>query len=144
MKLGNLKRIDYHRARFVAECCEKSERFNVFFSCMKRSVSYYEECEDDASDVINLDHIVDKTGFQFASSLEIPESFLMQNWLYDSRHPDENTGGEYLGNQNAEIEQIHNDTVCDTQAVLKHVTDIVGNDSSSKIFHTKIPSWQVI
>jgi hypothetical protein len=67
--------------------------------------------EEDAQSELRLDRIVDLEGFTLRESLLIPDEYLLQQGLYDSRDPDEQTGGEYMGNQHAEFDQFYNDTV---------------------------------
>lgn len=67
--------------------------------------------EEDAQSELRLEHITDLEGFTLQKSLRIPENFLLQQSLYDSRDPDSQNGGEFLGNQHADIDQFYKNTV---------------------------------
>lgn len=110
LKLASLKGNDYYRARYVVDSCGKASGFCVLLASLQKVVSFpndeggEEECE------LWLDRIVDIEGFTLRKSLSIAEECLLQR-LYDSRDPDNQAGGEHLGNQHANLKQFYNDTV---------------------------------
>jgi hypothetical protein len=55
-------------------------------------------CEENREFELQLHHISDLEGFTLRKSLSIPEYFLLSPWLYESRDPDAQNGGEYLVN----------------------------------------------
>ena len=114
LRLANLKGDDYHQARLVADACSKAGDFCVLLASLQKVVTFMndEGGEEDAESDLGLETIVDLEGYILGNSRSIPESFLLQQWLYDSRDPDNQRGGEYMGNQHAEINQTYNDTVC--------------------------------
>ena len=63
--------------------------------------------EDNAECELRINQIVDLELFMLRKSLAISESTLLQQELYDSRDPDQEDGGEYLGNEHADIEQFY-------------------------------------
>ena len=67
--------------------------------------------EENAESRIRLDTVFDLEGFILQNSLGIAENLILQHSLYDSRDPDNQRGGEYMGNQHGEIDQTYNDTV---------------------------------
>ena len=113
LKLGNLKGHDYCRARHVADSCTEAGDFCVLLASLQKVVSFMndEGGQEDAQSELRLDRIVDLEGFMLRKSLLIPEDYLLHQGLYDSRDPDNQTGGEYMGNQHAEFDQFYNDTV---------------------------------
>ena len=57
-----------------------------------------EDCKDEQTSQLKLQNVVDIEGFLLQSNLTIPENFLLQARLYDSRDPDQRAAGEYRGN----------------------------------------------
>jgi hypothetical protein len=113
LKLANLKGDDYYRARYVADSCGEAGDFCVLLASLQRVVTFLndEGGREDEESELRLKRIVDVEGFVLRDSLLIPEDYLLQEGLYDSRDPDNQTGGEYMGNQHAEFDQFYNDTV---------------------------------
>lgn len=113
LKLANLKGNDYYRVRYVADSCREAGGFCVLLASLHKVVTFMndEGGEEDAESELRLNHIVDVEGVVLREALLIPEHYLLQEELYDSRDPDNQTGGEYMGNQHAEFEQFYNDTV---------------------------------
>ncbi|MCJ1243689.1 hypothetical protein MMC30_000886 [Trapelia coarctata] len=111
--LASLKADDYHRARYIVESCEKSGDFCVLFASLQKIVTFDndEGGEENLNSGLRLERIVDKEGFMLREYLNISEDCLLQRGLYDSRDPDSQSGGEYMGNQHAEIEQLYDDRV---------------------------------
>lgn len=70
-----------------------------------------EEMEDEA--VLSLDSLVDPQGFDLfiGSTLRISTDNLLRGESYEDREPDAQRGGNYLGNQYAEIDQFFKDSV---------------------------------
>jgi len=114
-KLTSLKSIDYYRARYVVDSCEKAGNFCVLFANLIRVKIFANDEEgmlaDDEGE-LTLEHIVDIGGFRLRESLPVSEIHL-QDWLYDSstRDPDEQKGGGFMGNSYADIEQLYNNKV---------------------------------
>lgn len=72
--------------------------------------------EDEAREIessLYLTHIVDLEGFNLLvhKSTFIPEGNLLQTGFFHDREPDTQRGGEYWGNQHAEIDKFFNDSV---------------------------------
>lgn len=64
------------------------------------------------SSTINLTQIVDQEGLDISvTQLTIQKSHIIQTSIYANREPDTQRGGEYLGNQHAEVEQTFKDSV---------------------------------
>ena len=72
-------------------------------------------CEDDLeeSEEISLTHIVDLDGFSLSiyKSQTISDTCFLHEMSYNGREPDVQRGGNYLGNQYAEIDQFFKDSV---------------------------------
>lgn len=70
-----------------------------------------EEMEDEA--VLSLDRLVDPQGFDLfiGSTLRISTDNLLRGESYEDREPDAQRGGNYTGNQYAEIDQFFKDSV---------------------------------
>ena len=113
LKLANLKGDDYYRARYIADSCGEAGNFCVLLASLQRVVTFMndEGGREEAESELRLKRIVDVEGFILRDALLIPEYYLLQEGLYDSRDPDHQTGGEYIGNQHAEFDQLYNDTV---------------------------------
>lgn len=110
LKLGCLKGEDFHRARYVAGACGKAGDFYVLLASMERIVTFSnDEGGDDYKQSELLIQVVDMDGSALAR-LKVSENSLVQE-IYDNRNPDVQQGGEYMGNQHAEFEQVYNDTV---------------------------------
>ncbi|KAL9112520.1 MAG: hypothetical protein Q9187_007753 [Circinaria calcarea] len=67
-----------------------------------------EEGEKYAKSSLRLDHVVDLEGYTLGTSLKIPDNIILQHWLYNSRDPDSQTGGQYTGNEYANFDQLYN------------------------------------
>ena len=73
----------------------------------------YEEDERETNSQLYLTHIVDLGGFSLSvhQSLVIDEAFLLEEIFDSDRDPDTQFGGEFMGNQHADINQFYNDSV---------------------------------
>ena len=113
LKLATLKGDDYYQARFVADACNNVGEFCVLLASMVLIETWLNDDggEDEKTFQLKVNNIVDLEGFVLQQGLNIPETFLLQDRLYKSRDPDERTGGEYMGNQHAEIDEVYRDTV---------------------------------
>ena len=114
MKLAALKGDDYYRTQFVADACSKDGGFHVLLAHMQKLITRPndEEYEDSEESKLSLERIVELQGFELQTSLKISEDCVLQQTdLYNNRAPDEQMGGEYLGNQHAEIDHFYSDTV---------------------------------
>ena len=71
------------------------------------------EDENEESEEISLTHIVDLDGFNLSiyGGLTISDTCLLHDMSYNDREPDVQQGGEYTGNQYAEIDQFFKDSV---------------------------------
>ena len=71
------------------------------------------EEENEESKEISLTHIVDLDGFNLSiyKSQTISDTCFLHEINYINREPDVQQGGNYLGNQYAEIDQFFNDSV---------------------------------
>lgn len=101
-KLVSLKSIDYYRARYVVDSCERAGNFCVLFANLTRVKTFGDDeqgkLEDDEERLI-LEHIVDIEDFRLRESLPVSELHLLQDWLCDSRTrtPDEKKGWRISG-----------------------------------------------
>ena len=113
LKLTSLKGDDYYKARSIVDACNNFGEFRVLFASMENVVTFMngEGGEDEKTSQLELHNIVDLEGFILQPFLVIPEDFLLQAELYDSRDPDQRNGGEYMGNQHADFDEHYKDTV---------------------------------
>lgn len=114
LKLAYLKGDDFYRARHVAQSCEAHGKYYMLLGNMEMCITDQnseEEMEKEA--VLSLDHIVDPQGFNLliASTRTISTTNLLRGESYEDREPDTQRGGNYLGNQYAEIDQFFKDSV---------------------------------
>lgn len=113
INLASLKGVDYPRACFVVDCCRETNRFNVFFASLQKVVTIaVEEEEEIEQSRLQIKHVVHSGGFRPPGALDMSDSLLIHNNLYNSRHPDVDIGAQYLGNQYSDVKQIYKDTVC--------------------------------
>ncbi|KAL8861958.1 MAG: hypothetical protein Q9178_001828 [Gyalolechia marmorata] len=113
LKLAHLKGDDFYRARHVARSCEAHGGYYMLLGNMEMCITNQnseEEMEDEA--VLSLCRIVDPQGFNLLihSTLGISTANLLRGQSYENREPDVQRGGNYLGNQYAEIDQFFNDS----------------------------------
>ncbi|KAI4287667.1 MAG: hypothetical protein L6R35_003073 [Caloplaca aegaea] len=113
LKLAYLKGNDFYRARHVAQSCEAHGKYYMLLGNMEMCITdpnSEEEMEKDS--VLSLDHIVDPQGFNLliASTRTISTTNLLRGESYEDREPDTQRGGNYLGNQYAEIDQFFKDS----------------------------------
>lgn len=113
LKLANLKGDDYYRARYIVDACSSAGELCVLLASMQKVVSLVnsEKGEESTSSELGLVRIVDLEGFPLGESVGISELFILQEWLYESRDPDSQHGGQYLGNRYADIDRSYDDTV---------------------------------
>ncbi|KAL8924487.1 MAG: hypothetical protein Q9172_002652 [Xanthocarpia lactea] len=114
LKLAHLKGDDFYRARHVARSCEAHGEYYMLLGNMEMCITNQnseEEMEDEA--VLSLCRIVDPQGFNLLihSTLSISTANLLRGQSYENREPDVQRGGNYLGNQYAEIDQFFNDSI---------------------------------
>ncbi|KAL8754030.1 MAG: hypothetical protein Q9199_004627 [Rusavskia elegans] len=113
LKLAHLKGDDFYRARHVAQSCEAHGKYYMFLGNMEMCITNQnaeEEMEDEA--VLSLDRLVDPQGFDLfiGSTLRISTDNLLRGESYEDREPDAQRGGNYTGNQYAEIDQFFKDS----------------------------------
>lgn len=116
LALANLKGDDYYRAQHIALGCAEHSEYQLLLANIERRVPDPNDestGEEDYSISLNLTHIVDREGLKLSlpGCLAIPESFLIFNPYSEGRDPDQQRGGEYAGNQHAEIDRFHSNSV---------------------------------
>ena len=114
LKLAHLKGDDFYRARHVARSCEAHGGYYMLLGNMEMCITNpnsEEEMEEEA--VLSLCRIVDPQGFDLftRSSISISTDNLLRGRSYENREPDVQRGGNYMGNQYAEIDQFFKDSV---------------------------------
>ncbi|KAL8907098.1 MAG: hypothetical protein Q9171_006003 [Xanthocarpia ochracea] len=114
LKLAQLKGDDFYRARHVARSCEAHGGYYMLLGNMEMCITNpnsEEEMEEEA--VLSLCRIVDPRGFDLSirSNVGISTDNLLRGRSYENREPDVQRGGNYLGNQYAEIDQFFNDSI---------------------------------
>jgi len=112
LSLAYLKGQDYHRAQCVAQSCAAHGGLYLLFGNMEMSWTYDVDDEDDKIKSLGLFTRVNLDGIQINKDvLVIPEEMVLNGTDYEHRHPDIEKGGEYMGNEHAEIEQFFKDSV---------------------------------
>lgn len=109
LELSSLKREDFFRAQHVANACDGG--FIALLASMEKVVPL-PVCDGwDGEAELNLQRICSLNGLALATSLGISEDNLLQESLFEYRDPNEQSGGEYMGNENAELNQYYYDSV---------------------------------
>ncbi|KAL9005009.1 MAG: hypothetical protein Q9188_002190 [Gyalolechia gomerana] len=114
LKLAQLKGDDYHRARHVAQGCAAHGEFYVFLANMELCITDPNgEEEEEAQSALSLCHVVDLEGSDLSmyNTMDISGTLLLHGTSYTDRQPDIQRGGNYLGNQYAEIDQFFKDSL---------------------------------
>ncbi|KAM5347057.1 hypothetical protein ACJ41O_010062 [Fusarium nematophilum] len=103
-------------ARYLADSCARHGRFYLFLAQLEMYDSW-PNCEEGENEWnhtrgMYLHHVCNLEGFE-VSPLQgnIAETSLLCPISYDQRDPDTRAGGDYLGNQHADIEETYSDTV---------------------------------
>ncbi|KAM5365756.1 hypothetical protein ACJZ2D_010825 [Fusarium nematophilum] len=116
LRLSSLKGKDYQHARYLADSCARHGRFYLFLAQLEMYDSW-PNCEEGENEWnhtrgMYLHHVCNLEGFE-VSPLQgnIAETSLLCPISYDQRDPDTRAGGDYLGNQHADIEETYSDTV---------------------------------
>lgn len=122
LKLSNLKGHDHARVRTVQDACRANGDFYVFLANLETVETWPDDDvvsggdgDEDAEGVdwdLRLRRVLDLEGHPLsATALCISASLLIQSYMFSGRDPDRQTGGEYTGNQHADIDRYYNDTV---------------------------------
>ncbi|KAL8938341.1 MAG: hypothetical protein Q9216_003942 [Gyalolechia sp. 2 TL-2023] len=113
LRLAQLKGDDYHRARHVAQGCAAHGKFYVLLANMEMCMTDRNcEEEEEVESQLILCRVVDLQGSNLSmyNAMNISDEFILHGSSYDDRQPDVQRGGNYLGNQYAEIEQFFKDS----------------------------------
>lgn len=114
LMLARLKGDDYHRARHVAQSCAAHGEFYTVLANMSMHITDPNDVkEEPEKSELLLSHVVDLEGSNLSiyDSLKISDTFLLGGISYSGREPDVQRGGNYTGNQYAEIDQFFKDSV---------------------------------
>lgn len=112
---ARLKGEDYYRVHHVAQGCAVHGEFDVLLANM--SMHMHDPNDEDEGREIEsglfVSHIVDPEGSDLSVYEDLPilETLLLREMFYSDREPDSQSGGNYWGNQDAEILQWFNDRV---------------------------------
>ena len=114
LQMSNLKGDDYYRCSQLDRACHSNGAFHVFLSPLELTVTRIndEGYEEEGNEELCLSSITSLQGVELQDSLTISKDSLVQRNLYQSREHDEQWGGEHLGNQHADIQQVYHDAVC--------------------------------
>ena len=108
-----MKGADYYRVAHIANSCVESGNFYVFLANLRLTVEVANGedygMEQDAE--LSLHRISFLDGYVIKNSLLIGDDCLLQLDLYDRRGYDEQTGGQYTGNEHASFERRYNNWV---------------------------------
>lgn len=111
LKLANLKGVDYERALVILKACSRQGKVTMFLTNLQRRVDITADEEEIETESLNVDDILDISGLKMnAYGLSLSLESLLQP-LYRNREADEQWGGEYYGNSNAEISRLYKNTV---------------------------------
>ena len=122
LRLSQLKGDDYHRVCQVTQSCAQTHEFYVLLASIEMCITNMNcEEETESESKLRLTRIVNLEGFNLLvySALSIPETKLLQEEFYCDRDPDTQCGGEYMGNQHAEIEQFFKDSVSELNSQIE-------------------------
>ncbi|KIX97549.1 uncharacterized protein Z520_07002 [Fonsecaea multimorphosa CBS 102226] len=110
---GSLKGDDYYRCSQLDRACQSSGRFCFFLFRLELTVTPIddEEYGEDGEEELCLNGVVTLQGIRLQDSLTISKDSLVQRNLYEAREHDQQWGGERLGNQHADIQQVYRDAV---------------------------------
>ena len=113
LRLARLKGNDYHHVRHVAQSCTVHGEFYTLLANISMQITDLNGEDTTKESKLILSRIVDLEGADLSvyHSLTISDSFLMKKKSYSDREPDIQRGGNYMGNQHAEIDQFFNDSV---------------------------------
>ncbi|KAL8707410.1 MAG: hypothetical protein Q9220_007555 [cf. Caloplaca sp. 1 TL-2023] len=113
LKLTHLKGNDFYQARHVVQSCAAHGEYYTFLGNVEMCVTN-QNCEEEQEDEtqLSLCHIVNMEGDDLLyNKICISETNLLHGDSYEDRKPDVQCGGNYMGNQYAEIEQFFKDSV---------------------------------
>ncbi|KAL8838115.1 MAG: hypothetical protein Q9170_002256 [Blastenia crenularia] len=113
LKLAHLKGNDFYRAHHVAQSCAAHGEYYMLLGNMEMCITdRNDEEEMEKESALSLFQIVDPQGYDLINStIEISTTNLLRGESYEDRAPDVQRGGNYLGNQYAEIDQFFRDSV---------------------------------
>lgn len=116
-RLGGLKGDDYYRCSHLDQAARRSNgRFCILLARLQLRVTRVndETYEEEHEGILRLQDIATLNGTMLQDSLRISKEFVAQGNLYENRKHDEQWGGEHLGNQHANIQQLYHDAVRST------------------------------
>lgn len=113
IRLSKLKGQDYCRAYCAAVACSKAGDFCVLLASMEKVVSYPNDEDCDRTEIELEVQVRDLQGFLLSEPLAMSEDLILNPPSYDKirQGRDEKSGGEYWGNQHAEMVEVYNDIV---------------------------------
>ena len=117
LNLTSLKGDDYCRVRHVAESSKIAGDFYVFLASMEKhqkEISSDDGRKDEEDSRLMLKVIVgldSLEAFSLKAIVLICNECLLQQWIYESRSPDAQTRGGYVGNEYANPDQIYTNSV---------------------------------
>lgn len=141
LRLAQLKGDDYYRARHVAQSSAEHGQFYVLLANFEMCITNPndDQGENQRSFSRSLTHIVDLEGLDLSvcPSLGIHKTMLLQERSYDDSNPDTQRGGQFMGNQYAEIDKIYEDSVSalNSQIEIGLKFLAIGHDSCSQMLH---------
>lgn len=112
--LSGLKGVDLQRVRCLANSCDRHGESYLFLAQFNK-LEIWDNCEGDESDVTDqryLLHVCTLDGFELSTAdVPVDETSLLKSISYDGRDPDSRFGGEYVGNEQPDLEETYSDTV---------------------------------
>ena len=113
LQLRSLKGDDYYRCSQLDRACQSNGHFCLFLSWLELTVTRTNNWQyrGEKKEELCLNDIVTLQGIRLQGSLVTWEDCLAQRNLYEAREHDEQWGGEHLGNEYADIQQVYLDAV---------------------------------
>lgn len=113
LTLALLKGNDFYRARHAIASCAAHGRFYCFLANMELCVTDNQDEEENLTSKLYFTRVVDPDGFNLLvhKRLNTSRDNLLLEVHDETRDPDVQQGGGFMGNQHAEIDQLYQDSV---------------------------------
>lgn len=125
--LSGLKGVDLQRVRCLANSCDRHGESYLFLAQFDK-LEIWDNCKGDESDVTDqryLSHVCTLDGFELSTAdVPVDETSLLKSISYDGRDPDSRFGGEYLGNEQPDLEETYSDTVSSLKPKQRNIKNI--------------------
>jgi hypothetical protein len=122
--LSGLKGIDMQRVRYLANCCDRHGESYLFLAQFDK-LKIRDNCNGEESDERYLLNVCTLDGLRLSTAdVSVDEISLLKSISYNGRLPDSRTGGEYLGNEQPQLEETYSDTVSSLKPKQRNIKNI--------------------